>query len=97
MPAAKRLVRVSPDTLYRDLNGEGILLQLETGQYFGLDAVAHRMWQLLVELGDVEQVQQVLVGEYNIDAQTLAADLERFTAQLVEKKLVAMEIEPAAS
>lgn len=91
MSAPKRLVRPSPDTLYRDLNGEGILLQLETGQYFGLDAVAHRMWQLLVELGDLDRVQEVLVAEYKVDEPTLAADLERFTAQLAEKKLIEME------
>lgn len=96
MSAPKRLVRASPDTLYRDLNGEGILLQLETGQYFGLDAVAHRMWQLLVELGDLDRVQEVLVAEYKVEPATLAADLERFTAQLTGKKLIEMETVPAS-
>jgi hypothetical protein len=94
--AAKRLVRPSPDALYRDLNGEGILLQLETGQYFGLDAVAHRMWQLLVELGDLDRVQEVLAAEYNVDPATLAADLDRFTTQLTEKKLIEIETAPAS-
>ena len=97
MPEAKRFLRVSPDTLYRDLHGEGILLQLETGQYFGLDEVAHRMWQLLVEHGDLELVRQALVAEYAVDPQTLATDLERFTAQLVEKKLVDIETRPAGA
>ena len=95
MSPSKRLVRVTADTLYRDLQGEGILLQLETGQYFGLDAVAHRMWQLMVELGDLDQVQEALVAEYNVAPQTLASDLDHFTAQLVEKKLVEMETVPA--
>jgi hypothetical protein len=95
MSEAKRLVRVCPDTLYRDLQGEGILLQLETGQYFGLDDVAHRTWQLMVEHGDLDLVRQSLESEYDTDPGILAADLERFTVQLTEKKLVEIETVPA--
>lgn len=86
-----KLVRVSPDALYRDLNGQAILLQLETGQYFGLDDVGHRIWQLMVEFGDLDRVREALLAEYSADRETLSADLERFTAQLVEKKLIEVE------
>ena len=94
MPDPQRVVRVSPDTLYRDLHGEGILLQLETGQYFGLDEVAHRMWQLIVEHGDLSLVETALVTEYAVARETLSADLDRFVSQLVEKKLVEVEMRP---
>ena len=92
MPQGKRTVRVSSDTLYRDLHGEGILLHLETGQYFGLDEVAHRMWQLLVEHGDLGLVQAALASEYDVEPETLAADLDRVVGELTERKLV--EVEP---
>ena len=90
MSDVKRVVRITPDALYRDLHGEGILLQLETGQYFGLDDVGHRMWQLLMQEGDLALVQEALASEYGNPA-TLSADLERFVGQLVEKNLVQVE------
>ncbi|MBI3665496.1 MAG: PqqD family protein [Acidobacteria bacterium] len=90
----KRLIRVSPDTLYRDLHGEGILLQLETGQYFGLGKVAHRIWQLILEHRELSLVEVTLLSEYPVDPATLSRDLDRFVDQLVEKKLVEIEILP---
>jgi hypothetical protein len=91
MANVRRMVRVSPDTLSRDLNGEGILLQLETGQYFGLNTIGQRMWQLMIEHGDLSVVESMLLAEFAVEPALLAADLERFTNQLVEKKLVVIE------
>ncbi len=95
MANPRQVVRLSPDTLYRDLHGEGVLLQVETGRYFGLDEVAHRMWQLILEHGDLSAVQQALLAEYQVDPETLSADLNRFIGQLVERKLVEIETSPA--
>ena len=89
------MVRVSPNTLYRDLRGEGVLLQLESGQYFGLDEVAHRMWQLILKHGDLSVVEAELQSEYAVEPEVLSADLDRFVGQLAERKLVEVEILPA--
>jgi hypothetical protein len=88
------MVRVSQDTLSRDLNGEGILLQLETGQYFGLNTVGQRMWQLMLEHGDLAVVEDMLRAEFAVEPELLARDLERFTNQLAEKKLIIVETIP---
>jgi len=84
----RRRFRVTGDTLYRDLLGEGILLQTETARYFGVDGVARRMWQLIVEHGDLDRVEAELKREYQVSPEMLAADLDRFVAQLLKKKLV---------
>ena len=95
MAESRRMVRVSPNTLYRDLHGEGVLLQLESGQYFGLDEVAHRMWQLILKHGDLSVVEAELHSEYAVEPEVLSADLDRFVGQLAERKLVEVEILPA--
>lgn len=88
MPDQTRRVRISPHTLYRDLHGEAVLLHVETGRYFGLDGVGNRMWQLILELGDLQAVEQKLLSEYDVEPRKLSADLDRFVAQLAERKLV---------
>lgn len=84
----RRIVHVNPITLHREMQGDGVLLQLETGKYFGLDAVAERAWELIVEHGDLELVEQALLREYEVDPSVLSNDLSRLVAELVEHKLI---------
>lgn len=78
-----------PDTvLSTDLQNEGVLLNLETGEYFGLDAVALDMWKALGESGSVEAARAVLLEQYDVTEETLARDLDELVAQLVERKLI---------
>ena len=49
-----------PDTvLSTELQDEGVLLNLETGEYFGLDAVGLDMWRALAAEGSVEAARRV--------------------------------------
>jgi hypothetical protein len=88
MSQAARIVRQNPGTLHRELQGEGVLLQLDTGEYFGLDDVAQRMWALIVEHGDLEVVQARLLDEFDVEPDTLSGDLHRFVGELIERRLL---------
>lgn len=44
-----KAVSCSPDVLFRELDSEGVLLDLETERYYTLDDIGARMWQLLHE------------------------------------------------
>ena len=46
-PTLHSRVSVNDDVLFQELDGEGVLLNLKTGVYFGLDSVGARVWQLL--------------------------------------------------
>ncbi len=41
--------RPKPNVLVRELGGEAVLLDIETGRYFGLNATGVRIWALLGE------------------------------------------------
>lgn len=83
-----------PDhVLMRELEGEGILLDLETETYFGLDEVGTRMWAELVANPSVEEACRVLQEEFDVEPSVLRRDLERLVAELVETGL----LEPRAA
>ena len=42
-------VRIPESVLFQELDGEAVLLHLESGVYFGLDPIGTRMWHLLEE------------------------------------------------
>ena len=84
-------VIIPPDVLSRELDSEGVLLNLETECYYILDDVGMQMWQLLTEHGDVETVTTQLLEEYDVDEATLRHDLVNLIAGLVEAGLMAVQ------
>ena len=88
MTEKKQIVRVSPGALYREVQGEAVILHLDSGEYFGLDSIANRAWQLVVEKGDLAQVEAAMVEEFDVDEGTLSIDLAQFVEELVTKRLV---------
>jgi hypothetical protein len=87
-------VAISEDSVFRDLDGEAVLLNLESGMYFGLDAVGTRIWQLAAEAGSLRTVRERLLGEFDTDAGTVERDLLALAAALLDKGL--WVIPPAA-
>jgi hypothetical protein len=83
-----RFIRVSPGTLHRELHGEGVLLQLDTGEYFGLDPVGQRIWTLITECGDLEAVLARLLEEFDVDSDTMTRDLDALVTELIDHRLV---------
>jgi hypothetical protein len=78
----------SPDVVHRELDGEAVLLNLETGMYFGLDEVATRLWQCLGEAIDLGRIHQALLDEYDVVPDRLEADLIRLVTELADQGLV---------
>ena len=83
-----RFIRVSPGTLHRELQGEGVLLQLDTGEYFGLDPVGQRIWSLINEHGDLHAVLAHLLEEFDVDPDTMTRDLNTLVTELIDHRLV---------
>jgi hypothetical protein len=57
------------------LDEETVLLNTHTGRYYLLDAVGQRMWNLILDLGQVGLVLDSLVEEYNVPENQLERDL----------------------
>jgi hypothetical protein len=91
MSESKRMVRVSASALSRELQGETVLLQLDSGEYFGLDEIATRIWQLIVEKGDLREVEAAMLDEFDVDRAVLSQDLARVVDELVAKQLIEVE------
>jgi hypothetical protein len=78
-----------PDTvLSTELQTEGVLLNLETGEYFGLDEVGMDMWKILGSSDSVDAARANLLEQYEVVAEVLAHDLDEFIATLAERGLV---------
>lgn len=81
-------VSVPKEVLCRDLGTEAVLLELQSGQYYGLDETGLRMWSLLQHHGQVGSVFRVLLDEYDAEQEELRSDLMAFVDLLHTRKLL---------
>ena len=72
----------------RELEGEAVILNLESGVYFGLNEVGTRIWALIPEHGSVRKVLEVMQREYEVAPQELENDLLQLIEQLQARGLV---------
>jgi len=79
---------VPPHVLVRFLDRESVLLNLQTEQYFGLDEIGTRMWQLLTTAPNVDAAYQDLLAEFDVEPETLRANLTELLGRLVENGLL---------
>lgn len=81
-------VAIPETVLATELEDEGVLLNLETGEYFGLDDVGLGMWKVLGTSGTVEDARVALLEQYDVAEEVLSRDLRAFVTQLAERKLL---------
>ena len=80
-------IAVANDVLFRELDGEAVLLNLKTGIYFGLNGVATRMWELIAQRGSLARVLDALADEYDVEPRVLETDLLDLGRQLCDSGL----------
>lgn len=80
-------VAASDDAVFRELEGESVLLNLETGMYYGLDVVGTRAWQLAAADGSLRSVRDRLAEEYDAAPDAIERDLLSLADALVGKGL----------
>ena len=81
-------VVVAETAVFRELEGEAVLLNLDTGIYFGLNEVGTRMWRLLEQHGQLDAVRDAIVGEFDVNASTAERDVLALVGALQDKGLV---------
>ena len=77
--------------LFRQLDQEAVLLDLKSGTYFGLNEVGARAWQLILEHGQLSDVLDVLLQEFEAESEVVERDLLELAGQLVARQLAVVK------
>jgi hypothetical protein len=81
-------VTVPEAVLFREFDGEAVILNLQTESYLGLDPVGTRMWALVTAAPRIEEAFAALLAEYDVAPDVLRADLQRLLGQMLEHGLI---------
>ena len=87
-PSLDVRVVASPKQLSCKIGEEAVILELESGIYYGLNPVASRVWDLLQEPRTIGEILASLLSEYEIEEAKCTEDLLSLLDQLQQWKLV---------
>ena len=71
-----------------ELDGETVLLNVQSGIYFGLDAIGSEIWKMVEPGATEEHIVQRLAADYDVEINKLRADIREFLDLLLTKGLV---------
>jgi hypothetical protein len=81
----------APHVFVREFQGELVVLDLDGGEYFGLDEVGHQLWKDLVDGQTIRQACDALLPRYDVARDTLEADLVALAKALLERRLLRLD------
>jgi hypothetical protein len=83
-------VIVPSHVLIRHLDGESVLLNLESERYFGLDGTGTRMLDLVTSMPNVDTAYERLLEEFEVEPALLRDHLNELLKSLVDNGLVSL-------
>ena len=82
---------IKPNAMARQLGEETVILDLESGTYFGLDPVGARIWQLMKEGKSLAEICDVMLDEYEVSREKLERDALALAQDLEARSLISTE------
>jgi Coenzyme PQQ synthesis protein D (PqqD) len=68
--------------------GEAVILQMDSGTYYGLDRVGTRIWDLLAEPRTLAELRDAVVAQFEVEPDRAEGDLRRLLDDLRGQGLV---------
>ena len=81
------IVTRNPATAWRTIEGEAVILSLDTKVFRGLNAVGSRVWELIDGRRSVDEIAELVAGEFQVAPDVAARDVSAFIEQLLAKGL----------
>lgn len=85
------IVQRNPDLLSSQIDGEIIMMNMHDGNYYGLNEIASRIWELIEKPIVYSDLIKALLAEFDVTEEACSNDVSTFLAQLAEKKLIVIE------
>ena len=76
------------DHLYSEIKGEGVILSLKNGKYYGINSVGSSIWQAIQNPATLPEIETLVTREYDVDQKTCRQEVLKFLERMVNEELV---------
>ncbi len=95
--AGDMLISRREGLIQAEVDGELVALHIDKGTCYGFNATATRIWSLIEQPRLLSELKQILLGEYDVDADTCDRQIREMVRELERDGLVAVEPAPAGA
>ncbi len=81
---------ISPDVLCQELDGEMVILDMKSGQYFGIDTIGCEIWKMLEKNVCPDEIVDHLLNEYDVLPDTCCQHVYSFIDHLQQSNLISL-------
>ena len=71
-----------------DIDGETVMMSIESGKYYGLDDIGSRIWEFIEKPIKVSDLIDTLLERFDVDRETCEKDVLKFLNELNEDKIL---------
>jgi beta-galactosidase GanA len=89
--------KVSTNHLYSEIADEAVILNLESGVYYGLNSVGVDIWQWLQQPQTEEKLLDLVLEEYEVTPEQAKQDLQSILKEMLEVGLLEVREEEILS
>lgn len=83
--------RLADQAIYRIFGDEAVILDVDAGHYYTLNASGSEIWAQCDGKNDLQRIADSLCGEFDVTPERAWAALSRFFADLVQAGLVELD------
>ena len=87
------IIRATQDQVSSDLAGEAVILHLNSGVYYGVNEVGARIWNSIQQQKTVNDLQGMLLEEYEVEPEQLRSDTLPLLQKLAAEGLIEVKNE----
>ncbi|MEL6581826.1 MAG: PqqD family protein [Cyanobacteria bacterium J06621_12] len=80
--------KASTNYLYSEIDSEAVILDVNSGTYFGLNEVSNRIWQLLQTPASESAIIEQILAEYDVSPEEAKKDLHNLLEEMLSTGLV---------
>jgi len=88
--------KASTKYLYSEIDSEAVILDINSGTYFGLNEVSKSIWQLLQTPASQQQLVEKILAEYEVAEEEAVSDIESLLKEMSDAGLVEVVNEEVA-
>ena len=76
------------DIIFSDMDDETVMMSMEKGEYYGINPVGRRIWELVETPRTADDICKALHEEYNVSPEQCHKDVLAFLVRLLEKDII---------
>lgn len=81
-------VKRNDNFVFNEVDGELVMMNIETGGYVSLNESGKSIWNALEEPKNIQEIVQLLLAEYDVPEADCYAEVNSFMATMLEKEVL---------